>query len=94
MAIVAVIIVALWFVMKKPAANTPVQTQTTASNTATSETASVANAMPTDPSVSSVKSSGSSDAALASDSAAIDAQMNGFASDTSAASTNDATTTK
>ncbi len=84
-AIVAVIIIALWFVMKKPA--TPsVSPQANADTSVASQTATVVNAMPADPAVLQVKGSGVSDASLNQDSVAVDAQLNGLSTDSKNAS--------
>ncbi len=82
-AIVAVIIIAMWFVMKKPSSVSNVQTaaQAKVTETATSQTAAVVNAAPVDPSVEAVKASGNSDTALEQDVASVDAQLKGFSSD-------------
>ena len=85
-AIVAIIIVAGYLVFKKPSTSDVSQTQANTPETATtSQGANAAAAVPTDPAVSQVQASGSSDQDLSNDTAAIDAQYSGFASDSNAA---------
>ena len=85
-AIVAIIIVAGYLVFKKPSTSDVNQTQANApETTATSQSANAAAAVPTNPAVAQVKSSGSSDQDLSNDTAAIDAQYSGFASDSNTA---------
>ena len=87
--IVVILVIVLWFVMKKPAVsevpNTATNTDTSA-QTATSQGANVINAIPENPDVSAVKNSGDSDSSLTKDTASIDAQLKDLGTDTTNAS--------
>lgn len=85
--IVAIIVVFIWLLVSKaPSQNNIQNSQATASEEATSQTASVVNALPVDPAVSQLKNSGVSDQSLNQDSIAIDAQLNSFSSESKNAS--------
>lgn len=85
--ILAIIIIALWLIIKKSGSspvNNDTQMQASVGQQASNHIAT--NTTPSNPDVSQIKNSGTSDAALNQDAASLDAQLNGFASDTSSAS--------
>ena len=79
--VVAIIVVGIWLMIRKPE-NTTLPPETATSDT-TMQTAQDQTAQPQTP-VQGIQTSGSSDTALASDSASIDSQIQALGSDNSA----------